>query len=86
MSYGDALHGAALATISGEPLEMDGALAKTLEVVLALYAVVLFAALAGSIGAFFLHPSAPPPITREPLGTNRPDQVRRSGGVGGSGV
>lgn len=55
VTYGDALHAAALATISGEPLGMDGALAKTIEVVLALYAAVLFAALAGPFGAFFLH-------------------------------
>lgn len=53
-SYADALHRAALATITGEPLRIDSGLAAVLEVVLALYSVVVFAALAGMLGAFFL--------------------------------
>lgn len=52
--YGEALHGAALATVTGEPLAVDGALARTLEVVLAVYSVAVFATLAGALGAFFL--------------------------------
>ena len=52
--YGDALRAAALATIAGEPTVGDTAVAKILDVVLALYSVVIFGAVAGSVGAFFL--------------------------------
>ncbi len=52
--YGDALHEAALATITGEPLGSESGLARLLEVGLALYSVVVFAALAGVLGAYFL--------------------------------
>lgn len=53
-SFAQTLHDVALATISGEPLGRTGAVAGLLDVVLAVYAVVVFAALAGSLGAFFL--------------------------------
>lgn len=52
--YGQALHGAALATVTGEPLSADGALARVVEVVLAIYSVAVFATLAAALGAFFL--------------------------------
>jgi voltage-gated potassium channel len=58
--YGQALHGSALATVTGEPLAAPGALARTLEVVLAVYSVAVFATLAGALGAFFLQ-RAPTP-------------------------
>jgi voltage-gated potassium channel len=53
-SYAVALHDAALATVTGEPLTAAGAVARTVEVALAVYSVVVFAALAGALGAFFL--------------------------------
>lgn len=56
-SYGDyatALHGAALAAVSGEPLTADDTFAQFLDVVLAVYSMVVFASLAGVLGAFFL--------------------------------
>lgn len=53
-SYPDALHDVALGAISGEPLGRPDAVAAWLEVALALYATVFFAALAGSLGAFFV--------------------------------
>lgn len=53
-SYSRALHGAALATVTGEPLEAPGALARVCEVVLAIYSVAVFATLAGAVGAYFL--------------------------------
>ncbi|MGI8775745.1 MAG: hypothetical protein ACR2KQ_12230 [Actinomycetota bacterium] len=53
-SYGEALHGAALATIVGEPLKQSSGLAQVMEVVLALYSVVFFASLAATVGAYFL--------------------------------
>lgn len=61
--YGEALHAAALATVTGEPLNADGAVARVLEVVLGIYSVVVFATLAGALGAFFLQqaPAAGPP-------------------------
>jgi voltage-gated potassium channel len=52
--YGDALHAAALATITGEPLGRPDGFSRLLEVLLAAFSVVVFATLAGSIGAFFL--------------------------------
>lgn len=52
--YGAALHAAALVAITGEPIGSDAGLAQVLDVVLALYAVVFFAALAGILGAYFL--------------------------------
>ncbi len=52
--YGDALHAAALATITGEPLGRSDGFAEVLELLLALFSVVVFATLAGSLGAFFL--------------------------------
>jgi voltage-gated potassium channel len=55
-SYGDALHAAAFATISGEPLDAEGGFARVMELLLAAYSVVVFAGLAAAVGAFFLRP------------------------------
>ena len=52
--YGDALHAAALATITGEPIARPDGFAKVLEVALAAYSVVIFATLAATLGAYFL--------------------------------
>lgn len=52
--YGDALHAAALSTITGERIAAQGTLVRVLEIALAAYSVIVFAALAGSLGAFFL--------------------------------
>lgn len=56
--YADALHDAALGTMTGEPLAADGGFAAVTEVVLAAYSVVVFATLAGSLGAYFLRDRA----------------------------
>lgn len=53
-TYGQALHATALGAITGEPLPFEGGVARALEVALALYSAVVFAALAGMIGAYFL--------------------------------
>lgn len=53
-SYADALHSAALGAITGEPLAKADGFAKVTEVVLAAFSVVVFGALAGLLGAFFL--------------------------------
>lgn len=63
--YGDALHAAAMATITGEPLAQPDGFAKVLEVALAAYSVVVFAALAATLGAYFL----------ERQSSGRPDPV-----------
>lgn len=53
-TYAEALHGAALATVTGEPLAADDGAARVIEVVLAVYSVAVFATLAGALGAYFL--------------------------------
>ena len=58
--YTRALHGAALATVTGEPLAAEGAVARVSEVVLGVYSVAVFATLAGAVGAFFLQRSDRP--------------------------
>lgn len=52
--YSAALHAAALATITGTPIPADSGISQVLDVVLSLYSVVVFGAVAGSVGAFFL--------------------------------
>lgn len=52
--YGRALHAAALACITGEPIGSHAGVAEVLDIILALYAVVFFATLAGILGAFFV--------------------------------
>lgn len=53
-SYLDALYEAALATITGSGFSADTVFARILHVVLAIFSVVVFATLAGTIGAYFL--------------------------------
>ena len=52
-TYGDALYVVAMATVAGEPAGGKGWL-RVLDVVLAAYSVIVFAALAGAIGSFLL--------------------------------
>lgn len=54
LTYGESLHRAAMGAVSGQPIGADGALVAFLEIGLAVYATVFFAALAGALGAFFL--------------------------------
>lgn len=65
-SYADALHGAALAAITGEPLGGDDSFSRVAEVLLALFSVVFFAALAGTAGAYFLRETASHPQQHPP--------------------
>ncbi|WP_236244845.1 hypothetical protein [Streptomyces sp. CC210A] len=53
-SYADTLHATALMTISGEPLRTATTYGMVLEVLLAVYSVVVVAALAGTFGAYFV--------------------------------
>ena len=52
-TYGESLATTALATVAGEPLGPETATARIASVILALYSVVVFASLAGSIGVYF---------------------------------
>jgi voltage-gated potassium channel len=54
LGYGRALHDAALGAISGNPVSSDESTAQTLDVVLSLYSALVFAALAGTLGVFWL--------------------------------
>lgn len=56
--YAAALHDVAYATITGEPMSGDSRFVRVLEILLACYSVVVFAALAAALGAFFLRPAA----------------------------
>lgn len=75
-SYGEALHDAALATITGEPLAAPGVPARVLEVALAVYSVAVFATLAGALGAFFLSPAGAgaPAAGRSPEGRSSSEE------------
>lgn len=53
-SYLDALYEAALATITGAGFTADTVFVRILHVVLAIFSVVVFATLAGTLGAYFL--------------------------------
>jgi voltage-gated potassium channel len=69
-TYQGALHDVTLSAIGGLPLEETGAVADVLEVVLVIHATVIFAALAGSLGAFFLERREASP-TPSPRGSPR---------------
>ncbi len=62
--YLRALHDVALAAIGGEPIGSTSGVAQLLDVVLALYAVGVFATLAGAFGAFFFEHRSPPETAR----------------------
>ena len=55
-SYAVALHDAALATVTGEPLGGEDLFPRVLEVLLAVYSVAVFATLAAALGAYFIRP------------------------------
>jgi voltage-gated potassium channel len=57
-SYADALHDGALSTLKGDPL-MGGDFADVLEIVLAVYSVFIVAALAATVGTFFVEHRLP---------------------------
>ena len=56
--YGTALYDTAIATITGNPIEAQSAAVRLVNVGLALYSVIVFAALAATLGAFFVEGSA----------------------------
>lgn len=52
--FSDALRAAAIAAVAGESMNQKGYVARGIEILLLVYSVVIVAALAGSIGAFFV--------------------------------
>ncbi len=70
-TYADALHAAAMATITGAPLDRPDGFARLLEVGLAAFSVVVFATLAGSLGAYFLETRSSRPGSRPPARSRR---------------
>lgn len=59
-TYAESLHAAALAAITGEPLGQPDGFIRIVEVLLAIFSVVVFATLAGTLGAYFLETRRPP--------------------------
>ena len=93
-AYGDALYAAALATIAGESLALEQGLPRVLDVALLTYSVGVFAALAGTLGAYFFDASrtssAPAsgqePVTAPPSasGSSKLSSPTAAGSVSGS--
>jgi len=52
--YGNALHAAAKATIAAEAMPGSSGVVQLLDVLVGAYSIVIFAAVAGAVGAFFL--------------------------------
>lgn len=52
--YAQALHAAALGAVTGEPLPADDGFAQIVEVLLAVFSVVVFGTFAALVGAFFV--------------------------------
>jgi len=65
--YSTALYEAALATITGSGITTTDPFSRILQLVLAVYSVVVFAALAGALGAYFLRGQDPRPAAVTPL-------------------
>lgn len=53
-NYAEALHDAVYAAVVGQPMTDDSSFARVMELLLAVYSVVIFATLAGTLGAYFL--------------------------------
>jgi voltage-gated potassium channel len=81
--YGEALHAAALAAITGEPLGQSDGFAQVLDVVLGVYSVIVFAALAGTVGAYFVT-AGPEKKHDSPMALQRRGLMETPRAVGGS--
>lgn len=77
--YSTALYEAALATITGSGISTLDPFSRILQVILAIYSVVVFATLAGSLGAYFLRDNPQAAAPGPPNRNNAP----RSGGLEG---
>lgn len=72
-TYTEALYRATMATMTGEPTTVGG-VGRIMDVVLASYSVVVFAALAGSIGAYLMEQRAESGLVADAPGETRPGQ------------
>lgn len=75
-TYGEALYRTALLAVTGESFPTSAPAARALVVALAVYAVVVFATLAGTVGAYLLEQRA-----EEATATHRTTPVGRDGQV-----
>lgn len=76
-NYLDALYEATLTTITGTGLTADGGFARVMHVLLAIFLVVIFATLAGTLGAYFLRRD---PTTGDTTGSDQAiEQSQRNG-------
>jgi voltage-gated potassium channel len=73
-SYADALHDSAMATLTGSSLASSDAFAQVLEIALAAYSAFVIAAIAGSLGAYFLERRG----TVRGLAVSEPEGERRT--------
>lgn len=80
-TFGDALHAAAVATVAGDVVGARGGFARVVEVVLLGYSVVVFATLAGAVGAFLVERGGQVPERDDVSGD---DGVSGDGGGGRS--
>ncbi len=78
--YSTALHDAAMTTVTGSQLTATGPFPRVLEVLLAVYSVVVFATLAGALGAYFLRSTGRGP---EPAPVGSVDGEGTTGGGAG---
>ncbi|MBV7701050.1 hypothetical protein [Streptomyces sp. TRM70350] len=70
-SFASTLHATALMAISGESAGATTAYGKLIEILLALYAVTVFASLAGAFGAYFMGNRSPTPPGTPPAEEQR---------------
>lgn len=73
-SYPRTLHDVALTTIAGQPLRARSGAGQVIEILLAAYSVLVFATLAGSIGAYFLDEKRGQPETAAGTETTPPER------------
>ena len=62
-SYVQALHDAAMSTVTGATLGSRYAFAQVLEIVLGIYSAVVIATIAGALGAYFIQARPEPAAT-----------------------
>jgi voltage-gated potassium channel len=74
-SYPDALHDAAMSTVTGAALGSEHVLAQVLEIVLGVYSAVIIATIAGSLGAYFVQAKAEPAPVLGPWWENGAEPV-----------
>lgn len=70
-SYPDALHDAAMSTVTGAGLGSAHVFAQVFEIVLGIYSAVIIATIAGALGAYFIQAKAEPTAVVGPWWENR---------------